>query len=202
MNNLKYYNEYLNEQKIPDLKIDISNVLSPLEDNKIDLYTTFDVNPDKINKNDNLNDLFDDSDFNSKLKKNKLKKGKIEDTKFSETLIKDDYILRFFFVYDKSSIMLEEPKFIILQYTEKKNNKVSDIMVFKNKNNTIGFYEMLTDTSIELINGKKSYVYNTHNSGNNWELMNTDMVNSKFKASLDYDEMNNLLKNKKIKIKR
>jgi len=200
MNNLKYYNEYLNEQKIPDLKLDISKVLSPLEGNKIDLYTTFGIDPDKLNISDNIGDLFDDGNFNTNLKKNKLKKGKIEDTKFSETFISDNYILRFFFVYEKASIVLEEPKYIILQYTEKKNDKMSDIMVFLNKDNTIGFYEMLTDASIELTKGKKTYVYNTHNSGNNWELMNTDMVKGKFKASLDYDEMEDLLSDKKIKV--
>ena len=75
MNNLKYYNEYLNEKKIPDLKIDISKVLSPLEDNKIDLYTTFGINSDIFKKDSNISDLFDNSDFNNNLKKNKLKKG-------------------------------------------------------------------------------------------------------------------------------
>lgn len=199
MKHIKNFNSFCNESDLPDIKIHINDILEPLKD-KIDLFTTFEFNPDEFSLKNNLSDLYNNSNFNKQINKKKLKKGKLESTKDSQTLLNDNYILTFFFIYDKNSIEIEEPKFILLQYYNKSKNELSEIMIFKNHKNINDFYQKLTDSTIEISKGNKTYVYNTSNSGNNWELRNANLVNGKFKDDLDIDQMNNLLKDKNIKI--
>lgn len=199
MNHIKSFDSFYNESNLPNIKIDIDEILEPLKD-KIDLFTTFEVDPDGFSLKSNISDLYNNANFNSKLNKKNMKKGKIESTKDNETLLDDNYILTFFFIYDKDSIEIEEPKFILIQYYDKIKRKLSDIMVFKNHKNINDFYEKLTDSTIEISKGNKTYVYNTSNSGNNWELKNANLVKGKFKDDLDVDQMKDLLKDKNIKI--
>lgn len=199
MKHLKNYNLFCNESDLPNIKIDIEQILNPLKD-KVDLFTTFEIDPDSFNLSSNLSDLYNNSNFNNFLNKKKLKKGKIESTKDSDTLLNSNYVLVFFFVYGKDSIMIEEPKFIFIQYYNKNKKQLSQIMLFKNHENINDFYKKLTDSTIELTNGNKSYVYSTSNSGNNWELKNANIVNTVFKSELDSNQMNDLLKNNNIKV--
>jgi len=199
MKHIKNFNSFCNESELPNIKIDINDILNPLKD-KIDLFTTFEFNPDEFNLKNNLSDLYNNANFNKQIIKKKLKKGKLESTKDNQTLLSDNYILTFFFIYDKNSIEIEEPKFILLQYYDKTKKQLSEIMVFKNHKNINDFYQKLTDSTIEITKGNKTYIYNTSNSGNNWELRNANLVNGKFKDDLDIDQMNDLLKDRKIKI--
>ena len=73
-------------------------------------------------------------------------------------------------------------------------------MLFENNDSINKFYETLTDTTIEIQRGKKDYIYQTSNSGNNWELKNPNQVKGKFKDELDADQVDDLLKDKKIKL--
>lgn len=199
MNHIKSFNSFHNESSLPNIKIGIDDILKPLED-KIDLFTTFQIDPDSFNLKSNISDLYNNAEFNKFLNKKKIKKGKLEDTKDSDTLLDDRYSLIFFFIHDKDAMELEEPKFIFIQYYDNNTKKLSEIMVFKNHENINDFYEQLTDASIELDKGKKSYVYNTSNSGNNWDLKNAGTVKGKFKQELDSDQMKKLLKNKNITV--
>jgi hypothetical protein len=201
MKRIKSFESFCNESDIPNIKIDIKEILEPLKD-KVDLFTTFEIDPDSFDLKKNISELYNNSDFNDFLKKKKLKKGKIESTKDFETLLDDNYILVFFFIHDKDAIEIAEPKFIFLQYYDKKKNSSSEILLFKNHENINDFYEKLTDSSIELSKGKKSYIYNTSNSGNNWDLKNANIVKGKFKQELDSDQMKKLLKNKNINVNR
>ena len=124
----------------------------------------------------------------------------MEDTKYLETLLNDDTVMIFFFVYKKDQIEIEEPEYILIQVFNKDKNKLNKIHLFKNDGYVQEFYEKLTDTSIELKKGKKSVVYNTSNSGNNWDIKNTDVAKGKLKQSLDKDELDDVLKDKKIKV--
>ena len=81
-------------------------------------------------------------------KKNELKKGKLEDTSYDETLLDKNIILKFFFLYNKESIELEEPEFIILQYI--KNGVRSDVIAYTNKDNINDFYEKLFELASKL----------------------------------------------------
>jgi hypothetical protein len=193
------YNLFINENNMPNINIDIEDILN-IFDKNVDMFNTFELNPDEINIKTNISNIYNNKDFNNFLNKKKLKKGKLENTKDNQTLLNDDYILTFFFIYEEKTMELDEPLFVFLQYYNTINNKLSDIKVFENNNNINDFYRKLTDTNIELIYKDKTYIYTTSNSGNNWELKNTEMISGDFKSNLDIDEMNNLLKNNKIKI--
>ena len=201
MKRIKQFGEFVNEKKsIKDIKVTIEELLDTIDDNELDLNNTFGLDGEGITVKDNISQLYSDSQFNKKLDKKKLKKGKLQDTKDSETLLDDNYILRFFFIYKKDEIELEEPKYILVQYYNKSDNTISDIRVFENNDSTNKFYELLTDKTIDIQKGKKEYIYQTSNSGNNWELKNPNQVKGKFKDELDADEVDKLLQNKKIKL--
>jgi hypothetical protein len=201
MKRIKHFSEFVNENNsIKDIKIGIEELLDVINDNELNLMTTFNLDGEDITEKDNISKLYSDSQFNKNLDKKKLKKGKLQDTKDNETLLDDNYILRFFFVYEKDAIELEEPKYILIQYYNRTDNEVSEIMLFDNEDSINKFYEMLTDKTIEIQKGKKEYIYQTSNSGNNWELRNPKQVGGKFKDELDSDEVDDLLKDKNIKL--
>ncbi len=201
MKRIKEFDQFITEKNsIKDIKIPIEELLDIIDDNELNLMTTFNISGDKVTEKDNISKLYSDSQFNKNLDKKKLKKGKLQDTKDNETLLDDNYILRFFFVYDKDSIELEEPEYILIQYYNRTDNSISNIRVFENKDSINKFYETLTDKTIEIKKGKKEYIYQTSNSGNNWELKNPKQVKGKFKSELDFEEVDQLLKDKKIKL--
>lgn len=197
MIHIKSFNNFLNESQIPKFNVDIESLLSILGE-KIDLFKVFKIDRDQITENDDIDKIYNNNDFNKRLKKNGLKKGKLEDTSYDETLLDKNTILKFFFLYKKESIELEEPEFIILQYI--KNGKRSNITGYTNKDNINDFYEKLTDALIELTNGKDTYLYKTTNGGNNWEMKNVQMEDEEMKGDLDKEELQNLIKKLNLKI--
>lgn len=197
---MKNYKQF-NESKLPKIKKGIKEILKPFKENEINLFDTFNLDKDKFDKKDNIENLYNNADFNHKLDKKKLKKGKLQDTKYNEVLLENKYILRFFFVYKKDAIEIEEPKFILVQYYNKKRDRLSTIKCYKNKNNIQDFYEDLTDATIEIEKGDDNFIYKTSNSGNNWELKNPKDVQGEFKDQLDKKEIKKVLKNdKNIKV--
>lgn len=201
MKRIKKFQDFINEKILNRIKISIDELLNIIDQNELKLSTTFGLDDDTITIKDNISVLYNDANFNKNINKKGLKKSKLHDTKDNQTLLDDNIILRFFFIYPKDSIELEEPKYIIIQYFDKNTNEISDIRLFQNKDSINKFYETLTDKTIELKKGEKEYIYQTSNSGNNWELKNPKQVKGHFKSELDFVEMDNLLKNKKIKLK-
>ena len=201
MRTIKHFDDFIYEKNsVKDIKMGIEDLLDVINDNELNLMTTFNLDGENVTEKDNISKLYSDSQFNKNLDKKKLKKGKLQDTKDSETLLDDNYVLRFFFVYEKDAVELEEPKYILVQYYTKSENTVSEIMLFENHESINKFYEMLTDKTIEIERGKKEYIYQTSNSGNNWELKNPNQVNKRFKDELDYEEVDKLLKDRKTKL--
>jgi len=197
---IKNYNDFIIENNIPDISLNINDLINPFIENKLDLFNTFKLDKNIISVNDNINDLYTNTLFNKFLIDNDFKKGKLENSIDNETLINNNYILYFFFIFNKNEIEIEEPVYIILQYYTKDKNELSDIMVFKNNNNVKDFYKKLTDSTIEIKKGKNTYVYSTYNSGNNYDLKNPKNANKNFKLSIDNNELANLLKNKTTEI--
>ena len=201
MKRIKQFEEFVNEKSsIKDIKVTIEELMDIINDNELNLMTTFNLDGENVTEKDNISKLYSDAQFNKNLDKKKLKKGKLQDTKDSETLLDENYVLRFFFVYKKDAVELEEPEYILVQHYNKSTNEVSEIMLFENDNSINKFYETLTDKTIEIQRGKKDYIYQTSNSGNNWELKNPKQVKGKFKYELDSDQVDDLLKDKKIKL--
>lgn len=198
MKYLYNYKNYLLENKKSDYSISINDILNILE-NQIDIFREFNINKDIIPHDSNINDLYTNKEFINTLNKQNLKLGKIDDTKYNETMLNDNSNLIFFFIYDKNSIELEEPRYVILQYH--KNDKKSDLLGFTNTKHINDFYKKLTDATIELSDGKNTYIYQTTNGGNNWEMKNVQMEDDTMKSSLDNEQLNDLIKQNKLKIK-
>jgi len=196
---MKNYKQF-NENKLPKIKKGIKEILKPFKENEIDIFDTFNLDKQNFNIKDYIENLYNNADFNHKIEKKGLKKGKLQDTKYNEVLLYDRYVLRFFFIYKKDAIEIEEPKFILVQYYDKKKNILSSIKLYKNKNNTQDFYEDLTDATIEIEKGDDNFIYKTSNSGNNWELKNPKDVQGDFKDSLDKTEIKKILKDKNTKV--
>lgn len=200
MNYIKKYNEFLNEKKLPDISISIEELLSILEGAKIDIFSKFKIDKDQINVDDNIDSLYTNNRFNNLIEKKKLKKGNLNNTKFNETLLDDRYILKFFFLYNEESIELEEPEYVFIQYYDKNSNKNSNILGFENNEHINSFYAKLTDATIELIKGEDTYIYQTSNGGNNWQMKNVQMESDEMKLTLDKEELKNLISKKGIKV--
>lgn len=201
MKTVKKYDEFLNEKKIPKLSINIEELLGVLKGEGNDIFRTFEINKDEVGVRDEIDKLYMNRGFNKNLKKNDLKKGKPQNTQYNETLLDDEYVLKFFFVYNKESIELEEPKFIILQYYNTKTNQKSDILGFTNSDNINSFYEKLTDATIELTKGDDTYVYQTSNGGNNWEMKNVQMEDDEMVGTFDKKELQSIIDKKKFNVK-
>lgn len=196
MKRILNYKNFILESDNKEINIKIDDLIEILEDNEINLHTTLKLDDDLVKLDDDINTLYNNSEFNKFLKRNNLKKSKLQDSNYLETLLNDNIILKFFFIHKKGTIEIEEPKYIILQYYNKKKSENSNIRIFKNKNSINKFYELLTDKTIIIDKGKKEYVYKTSNSGNNWELKNPDNINKKFKKSIDKEELDSILKGK------
>lgn len=201
MKHLKGYNNYLNEKKIPKLTIDIEDLLSTLDNSKTDVFRTFRINKDEVGLRGDIDDLFINVGFNDNVKKNEMKKGKLQNTQESETILNDKYVLKFFFINDKDSSELEEPKFIILQYYNTKTKERSDILGYANADNINSFYKKLTDATVELTKGDDTYIYQTSNGGNNWEMKNVQMEDSEMKGTFDRKELQDIIDKKKLGVK-
>ena len=91
MTQIKKFHQFINEKKsIKDIKISIEELLDVIDDNELNLLTTFNLEGETVTEKDNISKLYSDSQFNKNLHKKKLKKGKLEDTKDSETLLDEN----------------------------------------------------------------------------------------------------------------
>jgi hypothetical protein len=199
MERIKKYKDFLLEKSVKDIKVSINDLLDTINHNELNLHTTLGIDDNVIKIDDEIDDLYDNSSLIKSLKKKKLKKSQLENTKDSETLLDDNYVLKFFFIYGRDEMELEEPRYIVVQFYNKEENKNSPIMLFENTDSINDFYELLTNKTIDVQKGNKEYVYKTSNSGNNWELKNPNNVNKKFRQEMDFEEMDDLLKDKKTK---
>lgn len=197
---IKKYEQFISESKIPDLTINMDDLLNLFKDSNVDIFRIFNINKDVININSDIEELYNNDSFLNNIDKKNMKIGKLQNTLDTETLLNKKYILKFFFIYDKKSMELEEPKYIILQYFNKDKNKRSNLISYSNKDEINNFYKTLTDATIELSNGDEKYIYKTTNGGNNWEMRNVQMENDEMKSELDKIELQKLINNKKLKI--
>lgn len=188
---IKKFNEYITEQNL-GIKFGIKELINELKPNEIDFYKLFDISRDIFDSNTNISDLYSSNDFTTKVDEMDLRKDVMQNTEDSETLLYKKYTLKFFFLLDKNAVQIEEPKYIFYQYHNSKNNSSSDIVCTEHNGSITDFYGKMTDSTIEIKKGDKSYIYTTSNAGNNWELKNPSMKTKDFKEELDKSEIKKL----------
>lgn len=191
---LMKYKEFLNE----GISTGISQLLQSIDAEQIDFYYTLGINKDKFIDKD-IKSIYNDSDFNKALYNKKLKKSELTSTLETENFLKKQYDIRYFLLINRDLPKIDNPKYIILQYS-KKNLGWSDIYMYKVNGNIRNFFEKMTSRTIEIEDGDKKYIYQTSNSGNNWTLLNIEDKTNNFKETLENDELRDILNKKGLEL--
>ena len=176
------------------------SLLKTISAEEKDLYNILGLDKNNYDKFVLLEELYDNDDFNKGLVKNKLKKTQIEKTEESETFLDNVIIIKFFLLHDINKNMLENPNYIIFQNKEISSTRWKKIKCYKVNDDIKKFYDKLTNKTIELKRGEKSYIYFTSNSGNDWQLQNADVKDDSFKEFMNNDEIKIILKSKETSI--
>jgi hypothetical protein len=126
-----------------------------------------------------------------------LKKSQLEDTETYQTFLNKP--CKFMFIYGQEQNELENPLYIIFQTWNETLKKWEDVKLYLVRNNISKFYDKLSSKTIEIIDGDENYIYNTSN-GNEWILQNSNKENDTYKKVFRKEELQNILKNNKVKL--
>lgn len=182
MKKIKNYNLFIFENAIEMQEIfndadilesivtDSDALLKSINAEEVNLSQTFNFNIDEIKSNFNIDELYNNDLFNTKIQKLKLKKNELETTEETETFIDDTIQIKFFSIYNKNKSELDQPDYIIYQSKKKKEKVWNDVKCYKVNADMKNFYNKLTSKSIEINKNGKTYIYATSNSGNDWRL--------------------------------
>ncbi len=211
MKNLKNYNTFIFENAIEMVEIfndadilesivtDSDALLNSIKAEEVDLYQTFTLNPDDIKSDFSIEELYENDKFNESLTKDDYKKNELESTEETETFIDNTILIKFFSLYDKDASELEQPKYIIYQSKKRNDANWNDVKCYKVNADMKHFYDKLTNKSIEIKKGGKTYVYVTSNSGNDWQLSG-DKESDNFKKFMNNDEIKAILSDDDVSI--
>lgn len=206
MKNIKKYNVFIFENAIEMIELfndadilesivtDKQELLNSIKAEEVDIYQTFELNPDKLTNNITIDELYDNRMFNNRLNKMNLNKSILESTEESETFIKESIVIKFFTIFNKNQSELDNPKYIIFQSKKKKDTKWEDIKCYIVKDDMKNFYVKLTNKTVEIKKDDKNYIYVTTN-GNDWQLQkhNHKQNNDTFKDIMSSDEIKAIL---------
>jgi len=213
MKNLNNWNQHIFESSMEMIELfheadilesiitDSDALLKSIEAEEIDLYTTFNISRDDTNFK-NIQDLFDNEIFNKKIDKLGFKKNAIESTEETETFIEKTLHIKFFSIYKKNQSELEQPKYILYQSRNKGEHNWDNIKTYLVNGDMHKFYSKLTDKTIEIKKGDKTYIYTTTNSGNDWQLQKNknNQDTKKFKDMMNNDDIKAVLLDDDISI--
>lgn len=205
---LKTYNQFkeslvidLNFQRIEDLLESLTvwhdALLSSIGAEEVNIFDTLKLPQDIFSDKLDLDILGDNVEFINSLSSIALKKSTLENSEDYQTFLNKP--CRFMFLYDINSNELENPVFIIIQVFNETLRKWDDAKIYKIKDDVKKFYDKLTSRTIEIVDGDQNFIYTTSN-GNEWVLQNKDNVNDIYKETFRKQELEDLIRDKKIKI--
>lgn len=212
---MKYltYEGFLKENLIPvitNIPVEINILESIITDSdvllksikaeEVDLFKIFELSETTLKPNYNIEDLLKSKEFLNKVNNKQMKLSKIEETEDSETFIENTFDVKFILVHKKNNSELEKPEFIIFQFRKKVENKWGDVKCYRVNGDIQNLYDNLTNKTIEFKKGNKTYIYYTSNSGNNWQLKNTELKDEQFLDLMDKDQIKMILQDKDILI--
>ena len=207
MKRINNYNQYVFEQAtemeeifndadiLESIVTDSDALLKSIEAEEIDLFTTLKVNKDEIKNNITIQELYDNKIFNLRLEKMGYKKNELESTDETETFIDETVQIKFFSIYKSNQTELEQPKFIVYQSKNVKDTKWNPIKAYSVNGDMQKFYTKLTNKTVEIKKGTRTYVYLTSNSGNDWQLQKhqDNQDNETFKDMMSNDDIKAVL---------
>jgi hypothetical protein len=208
MKKIKTYNQFkeslvidLNFQRIEDLLESLTvwhdALLSSIGAEEVNIFDTLKLPQDIFRDKLDLDLLGDNVEFINSLSSIALKKSTLENSEDYQTFLNKP--CRFMFLYDINSNELENPVFIIMQVFNETLRKWDDAKIYKIQDNVKKFYDKLTSRTIEIVDADQNYIYTTSN-GNEWVLQNKDNVNDVYKETFRKQELEELIRDKKIKI--
>lgn len=208
MKKIKTYNQFkeslvidLNFQRIEDLLESLTvwhdALLSSIGAEEVNIFDTLKLPQDIFRDKLDLDLLGDNVEFINSLSSIALKKSTLENSEDYQTFLNKP--CRFMFLYDINSNELENPVFIIMQVFNETLRKWDDAKIYKIQDNVKKFYDKLTSRTIEIVDADQNYIYTTSN-GNEWVLQNKDNVNDIYKETFRKQELEELIRDKKIKI--
>lgn len=172
-------------------------LLSSIRAEELDIFSTFHLPKEEFDYRLDLDELADNVEFINSLSSIGLKKSELQKSESFSTFLNKP--CKFMFIYGINSNELENPQYLLFQSWIESLNKWEDISLFKVNDDAQKFYDKLASKVIELVDGDENYIYNTSNS-NEWVIQNVEKANDTFKKVFRKDELEEFLKDKKIKI--
>ncbi len=208
MRKIKNYKEFkeslvidLGFQNIEDLLESLTiwhdALLSSVGAEEVDIFDTLKLPTDDFSDKLDLDILGDNVEFINSLSSIALKKSQLQNSDDYQTFLNKP--CRFMFIYDINSNELENPVYIMMQVYNDTVRKWDDAKIYKIKDDVKKFYDKLTSRTIEIVDGDQNYIYETSN-GNEWVLQNKDKENDVYKSVFRKEELQELLKDRNIKI--
>lgn len=206
VNRLKRYLSFIESIQLDsniERIIDITESLSVIDDHLLssisaeeeDIHKTFDF---LVKDSESIEAISKDIDFLRSISKFGYKISDVDNTDDYETFI--DRTIKFSLIRKKESNDLNNPDYILIQAWNETTSKWEDVRLYKVNDDINKFYNKLTSKTVEFTIGDKNYIYKTSNSGNNWDLQNSENEDSEFKKNLDKQEIKDLAKRKNLKI--
>lgn len=185
------------EDVMESLNIWHDALLSAVDAEELNIFDTLKLPVDEyINKLD-IDYLSDNIEFINSLSSLGLKKSEVKNSEDFQTFLNKP--CKFMFIYDVNANELQNPDFILFQIWNENIEKWSESKLYKINADIKRFYERLTFRVIEILDGDDNYIYETSN-GNEWNLKNIEKENDVYKRVFRKEEMEDLLKNRKVKV--
>lgn len=204
---LKSYKQFFDSLQI-DLSVELidineslgimyDSILKSIGAEEMDIVETFKLPENYIDRLD-LEFLHDDVVFINSLASVGLKKSQLQNSEDYETYLTRP--CRFMMIYNVESNEIENPVFILIQSWNDSLKKWESLKLYKFNGDVRKFYDKLSSKIIEIELDDEKFIYNSTNK-NEWILQNSDKSNKKFKKYLRKEELEELLKDRRIKLR-
>lgn len=208
MRKLQTYNQFkeslvidLTFQRVEDLLESLTiwhdALLSSVGAEELNIFDTLKLPEQDFETNLDLDFLSDSIEFINSLSSLALKKSELKNSDDYQTFLNKP--CKFMFVYDINSNELENPVYLMMQIWNDTLDKWQEVKLYKVNDDVKKFYDKLTSRTIEIVDGDQNYIYTTSN-GNEWVLQNSDKENDIYKKTFRKEELEELVRDKKIKI--
>jgi hypothetical protein len=207
MRKIKTYKQFkeslvidLNFQNVEDLLESLTiwhdALLNAIRAEEQDIFSTLKLSDDFRDKLQ-FDDLQDSVEFINTLSSIALKKSTVQNSDDYQTFLNKP--CKFMFLFDINSNELENPNYLLFQIWNDTLDKWEDVRLYKVNDDVKKFYDKLTSRTIEITDADQNYIYQTSN-GNEWVLQNVDKENDTFKRSFRKEELQELLRDKKVSV--
>ena len=185
------------EDLLESLTIWHDALLSSIGAEETNIFDTLKLPQEDFTNNLDLDFLSDSIEFINSLSSLALKKSELKNSDDYQTFLNKP--CKFMFVYDINSNELENPVYLMMQVWNDTLDKWQEVKLYKVNDDVKKFYDKLTSRTIEIVDGDQNYIYTTSN-GNEWVMQNRDKINDIYKENFRKEELEELIKDKKIKI--